>query len=316
MTPHQMAHRTRIRRAQCIVPVLSNPPRHYSCAGNPPLKTLARTPRMSRLPGLPRTRTCRPRGIVLGLCILRSTCILSRRPSHTSPTSTEHQHRSPPPWPLSKPRRMRPTIHPHTHTPQTVSTSLDHCMFPKRCTKCRSLSRSILGCRIRMLPPRLLHCSGMTRPPDSCHDWSTSLARIHTRNLHQRHHFDTRCSLLRCMNLSTRSSRPRHMLLARCSAPWNHTPPHTGARSSLQRTSRTCLPSIHVHIRRPHPPDTSRAQSMRTSCYSSPHAGQYRTCRTSHQRIQAHIHSFHSQHTFHHPCTLCQPGIRACTLRP
>ena len=238
---------------------------------------------MSRLPGLPRTRTRRPRGIVPGLCIFRSTCTLSRRPSHTPPTWTEFQHPAPPPWPLSKPHMLRPPTHPHTRTPQTVSTFLDHCMFPKRCTKCRNPSRSILQCRIRSSLPQLLLRSGMTRSPGSCLDWSTTLARTHTRNSHQRGHFDTRCSLLRRMNPSTRRSRPRHILPVRCNPPWNHTPPRTGARSSLERTRGTCLPPIDAHIHRPHPPDISHAQSKRTSCYSFPHTGPLCRCCTCRQ---------------------------------
>jgi len=265
MRPHQKAHRTRTRHRPCNVPVLSNPARHRICAGNPPQKTLVRTHRTSRLPSLPRICTCHPRGIVLDRCKFHSACIPPRTlPRNSCPTSTVIQQRSPPPGSLSKPRKTSLSIRPHTHTPQTPSTCLDHCMFRKRCTKYRNPSRSILGCRIRTLPPRLLHCSGMTRLPGSSHGWSTSLARTQTRNSHQKDQLHTRCSLARCMGPSIRNSRRQGKLLAHCNALRYHKTTRTRNRSSLHHTQYTSLPPIHVHIRRHHPPNTSLTRSMRT----------------------------------------------------
>ena len=264
MLPHQKAHRTRTRRPPCIVPVLSNSARHRICAGNPPQKTPARKLHTSRLPSLPRIRTCHPRGLVLDRCKFLSTCIPPRTLPRTCPTSTVIQQRSPPPGPLSKPRKTSLSIRPHTHTPQTPSTCLDHCMFRKRCTKYRNPSRSSLGCRIRPLPPRLLPCSGMTRLPGSSHGWSTSLARTLTRNSHQKDQLHTRCSLARCMRPSIRSFRRQGKLPAHCNAPWHHKTTRTRSRSSSHHTQSTSLPPSHVHIRRHHPPSTSLPQSMRT----------------------------------------------------
>jgi len=264
MRPRQKAHRTRKRRLPCIVPVLSNPARHRICAGNPPQKTPARKHCTSRLPSLPRIRICHPRGIVLDRCKFHSTCIPPRTLPRTCPTSTVIPQRSPPPGPLSKPRKTSLSIQPHTHTPQTPSTCLDHCMFRKRCTTYRNPSRSILGCRIRTLPPQLPHCSGMTRLPGSSHGWSTSLARTQTRNSHQKDHLHTRCSLPRRVNQSTRSFRRQGKLLAHCNAPWYYKTTRTRGRSSLHHTQCTSLPPIHVHIRRHHSPNTSLPQSMRT----------------------------------------------------